>query len=64
MLSSKKIVQSKFPDATIRKCESALYRGVEFRVSWNKDGNGNYDQATGKRPTDAWMNAKNQTELK
>ena len=60
-MTAKQIVQSIYPDATIRRCESAFKRSIEYRIT-QKDENGNYFQVTGRNPSEAWVNAKNLIE--
>ena len=62
-MTAKQTVQSHYPDATIRRCTTAFSRGVEFRVSWDKDSKGNYKQTIGRNPSEAWVFAKNLIEL-
>ena len=57
MRTTKSKVLAKFPDATIRRCQSAFSNEIEHRITWDKDGKGNYKIAIGKTVINAWMNA-------
>jgi len=58
-MTAKQTVQAHYPDATIRRAESAFSRDIEFRVAWDKDGKGNSKKVVGRNPSEAWVNAKN-----
>ena len=61
-MTAKQRVLSHDPKATIIRAESAFYRGIEFRVTWGRDGKGGFKIAIGKSPSEAWVKAINLIE--
>lgn len=61
-MTAKQRVLSYDAKASIIRTESAFYRGIEFRVTWGRDGKGNSKRAMGKSPSEAWVKAINLIE--
>ena len=61
-MTAKQRVLSHDAKATIIRMESAFYKGIEFRVTWDKDGKGNFKIAIGRNSSEAWVKAINLIE--